>query len=163
MGRSVDDWAEDFEDAPVRTSVKVVVIVLAVLLVLGAAVWGLGVAFSWWKGQGDGYQQKNSAQNWITAQRGFHQAYNDIKVYGTKIADAKQALTDYQKAHPGIGNGTPWDPAAQQESNLQTTLTGLQQQCLNTVAQYNTDAKAYLTEDWRDAELPSQVDVGECQ
>lgn len=163
MGKSTEEWAESFEDHPVATSVKGVVIVIAVMLVLGAGVWGLGVAFSWWKGQGDGYQQKNSAQNWIAAQRAFHQEYNDVQAYGQKITLAKQQLDAFQKAHPQVGNGTPYDPLAQQEGNLQTTLTGLQQQCMNTVAQYNTDAKAYLTEDWRDASLPSQLEPGMCQ
>ncbi len=162
MPKSTEQWERDAENAPVRTTVKVIVIAVAVVLVVGAGVWGLGTAFSWFKGQGDGYRQKNSAQNWITAQRGFHQQYNDIQAYASKITVARKDLTDYQKAHPSTGNGTPYDPVAQQAGNLQTTLSGLQQQCMTTVAQYNTDAESYLTQDWRDADLPSHMDAEAC-
>lgn len=131
------------------------------VLVLGVVflAWGLWVLLSPAKGAGDAYVQKNSANNWVAAQAGFHRDYETIKAFGQQISDAQQQLTSYEAAHPSLGNGTPYDPVAQQDTNLRTTLTGLQQQCQNTVSDYNTRAQSYLTRDFRDAGLPDRIDV----
>lgn len=163
MSKSVDDWAEDFEDHPVRTTVKGFAIVIGVILVIGSVIWGLTVVFSGAKGQGDGVIRKNSAQNWISAQTAFHQQYESVKTAQVKIGAAKKSVEDFKRENPNIGNGTPWDPMAQQYGNLQTTLTGLQQGCMNTVSQYNTDAESYLTEEFRDAQLPDRLDPKMCE
>jgi hypothetical protein len=160
MRRSMEDWAEELETRPVATILKWAAwpLVLASLLVVG--LWVFGVLVAPWKGQGDARQQKNSAQNWISAQRTFHQEINDVDAFKTKIAGAKQDIADYDRTH--VGNGTPYDPVAQQDTNLRTVLSGLQQQCVNTVSGYNTDAQSYLTEDWRDANLPDHLDPTTC-
>lgn len=162
MAKSAERWADDLENKPVRTIVKAVAIVVAVVVVIFAILWGFGVVSAPWKGKGDAYREKESAQNWINAQRTFHQQFNDVQAYQAKIASAKTQLDDFTKVHPNVGNGTPFDPLLQQQSNLQTTVTGLQQSCQNTVADYNTNAQSYLTQDWRDAGLPEQLDLSMC-
>lgn len=162
MRRSTEDWAEELETRPVATLLKWCGALIALILLVTVILWGFGVITAPWKGNGDAYQQNHTSQNWINAQRAFHQQYNDVEGFKAKIAAAKGELDRFERTHPNLGNGTPYDPAAQQDQNMRTTMTGLQQQCQNVVANYNTDAKSYLTEDWRDAGLPSQLDQAEC-
>lgn len=42
-------------------------------------------------------------------------------------------------------------------------LTGLTQQCQNVVTQYNTDSQSYLTQDFKDANLPEKLDPAACR
>jgi hypothetical protein len=162
MARTVEDWAHRLESRPTKTVTQLGLLVIGVVAIFVIAIWGITTGFSYWWGQGDAYQQQNSAQNWIAAQRAFHKENQDVQADVQKIADAKRAITAYEDQHPEVGNGTPYDPTAQEDANLHSTLTGLQQNCQNTVAEYNTDAESYLTEDWRDADLPSQLDLSIC-
>jgi hypothetical protein len=158
----MDDWADETESRPVVTSLKVWFGVIGLVVVTVAVLWGTGVLTSWFKGKGDAYQQKNSSSNWVNAQRNFHQLENSFETYKTQVADAKAALAEVQKQYP-TGNGTPYDPGAQQVANARTTLTGLTQQCQNVVTQYNTDSQSYLTQDFKDAGLPEKLDPAACR
>jgi len=166
MPRSMSDWEREAEDRPVLTAKKIwfwtIGIVVATGVIVTVALWGFGVWTAPWKGQGDAYQQKHSASNWVSAQRGFHQKFNDVQGYKAKLVSARAELAAFDQAHPNVGNGTPYDPLLNQRTNLETTVTGLEQQCQNTVQAYNTDAESYLTEDWRDAKLPSRLETSEC-
>jgi hypothetical protein len=162
MRRSMDDWAEEAESRPVATSLKVWFGVIALVVVTFVALWGTGVLTSWFKGKGDAYQQKNSSSNWVNAQRGFHDLDNKFETYKTQVEDAKAALAEVQKQYP-TSNGTPYDPGAQQVANARTTLTGLTQQCQNVVTQYNTDSQSYMTQDFKDAQLPEKLDPAACR
>lgn len=162
MRRSTEDWADELESRPIATGLKWWFGAIALIVVTVVLLFVFGVVTAPWKGKGDAYQQKNTSANWVAAQRAFHQQYNDIQAYKAKIAAAKRDLDDFEHAHPNLGNGTPYDPLAQQDQNLRTTLTGLGQQCQNTVTGYNTDAQSYLTQDFRDAGLPDRLDPSEC-
>lgn len=161
MRRSIFDWQDEAENRPIVTGLKALFGVLALLILLFAGLWFLDVVASPWKGQGDAKKDKNSAANWTAAQRAFHQERNDVTAFQAKIAAARRDVQAFEQNHPG--NGTPYDPNAQQAQNLHTVLTGLQQQCVNTVATYNTDAQSYLTEDWRDTDLPDHLDPAACE
>lgn len=171
MARSVEDWADDFQDRPFKTSAKfgvraIVVCTVCVIAALActAVVWGLMTGGSYWWGQAGATQQKNSSQNFIDAQARFHNDQNAVTADQAKIVDAKAAIAQFDAAHPGYqGNGTPYDPLAQQETNLQTTLTGLQQGCQNEVTDYNDAAQGFLTADWRDAGLPEELSLSSCE
>ena len=167
MGRSAKDWEDRLEDHPAKTTFQIVFLAVGGLLVIGliatGVLWSTGVIFSGVKGKGDAVVQNNSAQNWTTAQRTFHSEYNLVEADKAKIATAKTNLDQWKAANPAPTN----DPIAyqqwsQQESNYQTSLIGPQQECLNTVADYNTNAKSYLTQDWRDASLPESLPTSDC-
>jgi type II secretory pathway pseudopilin PulG len=116
----------------------VLIVILAITLTAG--IWGLQVATSRVKGQGDAQIQKNSAENWIKAQARFEKNYAEIKATDGKITNAYKVWQD-----------DPTDKTAKQ------TYTGLQSYCLSVVAAYNADARSYLTEDFRSADLPDQI------
>lgn len=124
-----------------RAMLWVVGVVVFVLL-LGAALWGLGVISSPFKGAGDAFKQKQSASNRISAQARFEDLYADIKATDAKLGPAKQAL----KQNP--------------DSQIkQTEFTGLQNYCLDVVADYNAEARKYLSMDWKAIDLPDQIDT----
>lgn len=162
LWRSADGWVSDFEDKPLITVFKVVfwLVVLGVLVTV--LLWGTGVVTAPWKGQGDAYIQKNSADNWVAAQRTFHQENNDYTADLVKISDAKAARARFEagpKPDPNTISGFQWQ---QQDSNLNTDLSGLRLACQQVAANYTTDAQSYLTESFRDAGLPATLDAAAC-
>ncbi len=162
LWRSADGWAEDFEHKPLITGFKVVLWVVVLGILVTALLWGTGVVTAPWKGKGDAYIQKNSADNWVAAQRTFHQEDNDYTADLGKIRDAKAALATFEtgaKPDPNSIAAFQWQ---QQDTNLRTDLTGLEQGCQQVAANYATDAQSYLTESFRDAGLPATLDAAAC-
>lgn len=153
----------DFDRHPISSLLAALVSAVLVVAALVMFIWGLTTNFSYWWGQQGAIQEKNSTQNWTTAQRAFHQEMGDVTAYRGKIKDAFTALNDFDKAHNlAAENGLVGMQDAQTRQGLVTDYTGLKQQCLNTVTQYNTDAQSYLTEDWRGANLPSSLSQADC-
>lgn len=117
----------------------IVFLVVLILIVVPIAAWGIKVATSDVKGQGDAIVQKNSSTNRISAQERFEDLYADIKASDAKIGPAKQAA----KANPSTVN--------------QTNLTGLVNYCLDVVGDYNAEARKYTSADFRAIDLPAQI------
>lgn len=126
------------------TGTRILIIVVAVLLV-GAGIWGIMVLTSGVKGQGDGEIIKNSAENWIDAQERFEENYAEYESTLFKIQQASDALTV--------------DPS---NRTLQQNLSGTVNYCASLVADYNADARNFLREDFRAADLPDELDVDTC-
>jgi len=143
-----DDRADRFEEKPVRTAISgsirtgvVVAVVITVIAVIGVGMWALKVATSDIKGAGDAEIIKNEARNRIRAQEGFLDKFNAIIA-----ADENLTLTAEQlKATPS-------------SVKLQTELTGQKMICNDLVARYNADTRKFTMEEFRDAELPFQID-----
>ncbi|AWY05716.1 hypothetical protein SEA_GRETCHEN_28 [Microbacterium phage Gretchen] len=125
-----------------KTSHKVL-LTLGVLTVLAlpAIGWGVGVAVSGPKGQGDAYAQKNSAQNWTAAQARFEELYADIVATDRKITVA----AEQKAADPG-------------DKTAADTYLGTVNYCISAVGEYNAEARKYLAADFRAADLPAQID-----
>jgi cytoskeletal protein RodZ len=139
-----NEWREVRKDVNRSGRFLVLWIIVGVVVAgaIGVAIWGFNVGTSGVKGQGDAVIQKNSAENWVAAQAGFEADYQDILSSDLKIVNAYQAL-----------QATPDDKTAQ------TNYNGLKSYCLSVVAKYNADARSYLSEDFRAADLPSEIDT----
>jgi hypothetical protein len=112
---------------------------------LGWLLWGLGVIGAPVKGAGDAFKQKESANNRIAKQELFEELYADYESTVAKIKPAKQAM----KQNP--------------DSIIkQTEYTGLQNYCLDVVAQYNAESNKYLAVDFKRADLPYELDRSRC-
>lgn len=160
MGRN--SWEKGFDKRPVRTGLRLTLALLGCCLLVGAITWVVVVVFSGVKGNGDSIIHKNSSDNFISAQAGFVQDSETFKADLVKIQDAAKQLKDFETAHPNLGNGTPYDPAAEQDQNLRTTLTGSIQSCQNVAASYNTASQSYLSQDFKNAGLPDRLDPAQC-
>lgn len=115
-------------------------VIVLVIVVIGAVLWGVRVATSGVRGQGDAIIQKNSASNWTAAQARFEQNYQEVVTSDQKIQNAYDTLQT--------------DPS---DATLRTNYDGLKSYCLSVVADYNADARSYLAEDFRAADLPSEI------
>ncbi len=119
-------------------------VLLIVLLVLGglisAGIWALGVATSGVKGQGDAVKTNNSAENWTAKQ-----AFFETKYEAAKTADQKIKLYADKVA------ADPTDRTAKDNHS------GIQSQCLNYVAEYNAESRKFLSQDWKSADLPTEL------
>jgi flagellar biosynthesis/type III secretory pathway M-ring protein FliF/YscJ len=113
---------------------------VALVLVIGALIWVITVVSSDTKGAGDAHKQNQSGTNRIAKQEMFQQLYNDIKAADQNVDLMYQTKTD--------------DPSYVNKTNY----TGAVAHCRQLVANYNAEAKKYTSADWRDNELPSEID-----
>lgn len=116
-------------------------VAVAVIAVIGAAVWGVKVATSDVRGAGDVQRQVNSANNRIAAQEHFQALYGEIKAYDQQL---DQAAAD-KKANPG-------------DRYFAINYSGLVKQCIDARNQYNADANKITQAKWLDPALPQQID-----
>lgn len=137
----MQDYGYDQERAEVRRGVKWGLIALAAVLALVALIWGLNVATSGVRGQGDAVVQRNSAANWTKAQADFEERYAHIEAQDRKI----QAHYDRLQADPD-------------SRFAETNYYGARDNCESAVAGYNAKARTFLAGDFRSADLPAQID-----
>jgi hypothetical protein len=153
-------WESELERWDPRR-VKIVIAAFVALVVLApAAIWGVRVMTSDTRGAGNVEIERNSAENRVRAQAFFEQSYQDIQKFDVQIVDAQKAYDNFIATNP---KPTADDVVAaqiytQQLNSRQVTLTGLQQQCQSTVADYNAEARKTLAAEWRSKELPYQID-----
>jgi len=155
-------WENELERWDPRRVKIVFAAFVAVVIITPVTIWGVSVATSDAKGKGNMEIERNSAENRIRAQAFFEQAFEDVQKFDTQIGDAQKAYDDFVANNP---KPTADDLVAaqlysQQMNNRQVTLTGLMQQCQNTVADYNAEARKTLAAEWRSPELPYQINDG---
>lgn len=126
-----------------KSTTKSVVATVAILLgviALGWGIWALRVALSPVQGAGDAYAQRNSAQNWTSAQARFEDLYAEVIATDQKITVAYERM-----------DADPDDRTAKD------TYYGTKTVCLSIVADYNAESRKYLSENFRAADLPEQI------
>lgn len=123
-----------------RLGVWIVVIILF-CMVVGALIWGIRVATSDVKGQGDAITTKNSGTNRIRAQEEFVQKYNDVVASDRRIDQMGSALAQ--------------NPDSQ---IAQTNLNGAINNCINLVGDYNALVEKYTSADFIPEGYPTQID-----
>lgn len=131
------------EGGTAKDAWKAVGVVLFVMLIAAAGWWfayGSKVLASEPIGKGDAIIQKNSAENWLKAQARFENMYENIEAADRNIVIAYEA---YER-----------DPSTFNERNY----TGLQMSCMDMIGEYNAEADSYLSEEFRDASLPAEID-----
>lgn len=119
--------------------------IVAIILVVGAAIWGITVATSGIRGQGDGIIQKNSAENWLDAQARFVENYAE---YESTLVRIDQFAA--------VSAADPTDAVAK------TNWLGQISHCTDVVADYNADSMNFLRQDFQNADLPYQLDPDTC-
>lgn len=127
-----------------KTTTKAISIgLLAVLgiFIIGAVIWGVGVAVSGPKGQGDAIKAKNSSANWTAAQARFEDLYAGIQAADKKAENAASILAK-----------------SPQDRTYQQTYSGIVSGCTDLVAQYNAESRKFLAADFKSADLPYQID-----
>ena len=123
------------------------VYVIGIVLVLMLSTWaflalgfGLRVATAGIVGRGKAHIQIESANNRIEKQELFETLHADIRKYDDQIQVAAQTFSDY--------------PTERHQQNLQ----GLKLICIDTTEEYNAEARKVSSQQFRDSELPYQID-----
>ena len=153
-------WENEADRWDPRRVKIILAVLLAVVIIAPVSIWGFRIATSDTRGAGNVEIERNSAENRVRSQAFFEQAYEDVQKFDTQIGDAQKAYDNFVADNP---KPTAEDLVAaqlysQQMNNRQVTLTGLQQQCQNTVADYNAEARKTLASKWRSPELPYHID-----
>lgn len=117
------------------------VVVVSVALGIWWVAYGAKVYSSEFTGRGDAIIQKNSAENWVKAQAKFEDMY-------AGIVSQDQIITV-------MGETYDADPSAFNKMNLD----GARMVCLEQVGDYNAEARKYLSEEFRAADLPYEINT----
>lgn len=125
-------------------ALKWVLAIIIVSLLIGWALWALGVFTSDVRGRGEAIKTKNSSTNRIAAQERFEDRYADIEAAGQRV----DTLTAGAKANP-------------KDYTLQVQATGAVTYCQQAVADYNADARKYTAAQFRASDLPSRIDASD--
>jgi hypothetical protein len=119
-----------------------IIVAIIFFALIGIGTWAFRVATSDVKGRGDSAQIKNSAPNRIRAQQEFNRRYQDIKATDAKITVFAESV----KADP-------------KDVVSKANLDGTTAYCLSAVGEYNSLAREYASETFRDIDLPSEIDT----
>lgn len=134
-------WYEsDNPDRIARAAGWRIILVVIAAAAIGFGAWGIRVLTSGVRGQGDAVISKNSAANWTAAQARFRALHEEILATDRKL----DLLAAQANANPG-------------DRVAQTTYTGTVSYCLGVVGTYNAEAKSYLSQDFRDSDLPERI------
>lgn len=147
MSRYNDEWRQANHDVGrfIGLTFKAWVIILILVGFIGAAIWGITVATSGIKGQGDGIIQNNSSENWIKQQAKFEELHAEYESTLVRIDQFK-----------AVAEANPNDAISQ------TNYQGQISHCTNVVAEYNAATRSFLSEDWKSIDLPATLDAEDC-
>lgn len=112
--------------------------------VLGVGIWAFTVITAEVKGTGDAVIEQQSAENWTAAQARFEEMYADVMATDRKITVAAEALA--------------LDP---EDRTAKDTYLGTVNYCISVVGEYNAEARKFLSEDFRSADLPPQIGLND--
>lgn len=118
---------------------------LAIIAVVGGAIWGFNVMTSGVKGQGDAVRINNSAENWTEKQRKFEKLNEAVISNKDLVALHKENLAA--------------DP---DNLTLKQTLAGVRSGCVKSVSAYNAESRMVLSQDWKSPDLPYKHDISGC-
>lgn len=118
-----------------------VLCILLVVAVLSIGVWAFQVATSDVKGRGDANLIKNTGTNRVQVQQEFNQRYQDILAADRRITTAYNELQT--------------DKA---DTVLRTRYAGAVSYCQGAVGEYNAAARTFTKADFRDTDLPAEID-----
>jgi hypothetical protein len=138
-----DRWHESddpdkFEAGATRLGAKVALKWTLIILALCGLVWLVLFGTSDLRGRGDAQRDKNTGTNRVFAQEHFNNLYQEILSTDRKITIAAETKD--------------------QDRTSKQNYDGLRQHCLDTAADYNAAARNFSTEEFRDADLPAQID-----
>lgn len=114
---------------------------------LGAGIWYFRVATAPVKGWGDEQIIVNDGRNRVNAQEWFAGKYGFVKGQDAKIPGMQANL----EATKGTADEALW----------RSSLTGLQNLCLQAVAEYNAESEKISRGRWKSPNLPFSLPDGE--
>lgn len=136
--------------------VLVTILAGALTLAINGTVLGIETGFSGIKGRAEQIQRNNSVNNRTAKQEYFEQTYQDIKAFDAQINVQTKALSDFRATNAGKPDNAIGSIATE-DARLSQVVTGLKNQCLQTVADYNAEAQKITSRDWKSDTLPQVI------
>ena len=162
MSKTIEEkWDDEINRWTPRRVKTWIWVLIAAVIILSVAGWGISVATSGVRGSGEIVQQRNDADNRISAQAFFEDTYATIKAQDLKLTEAQADLNEFIATNPQPSSSdlVQVQLYTQQLKGKQTTVTGLQQICQDAVASYNAEARKTIRAEWRSPDLPYQIDA----
>lgn len=128
-----------------KKGILTAVAAVVAIVLIGWAIWGIGVVVSGPKGQGDAVKINNSAANWTEKQQKFEKL-------NASVNTNKQLV----ELHKKRAEGQPVESIAAQ------TLAGVQSECIASVEAYNAESRKVLSQDWKSPDLPQTLTTTAC-
>lgn len=149
-------WEDEFEQRPARSTIKVALRVIGVVLAIAAVIFVIRVVV-YPVGQAQQVVERTlDADNAIYNYEYFKQAWQDVQATDKKIVTAQQTLDQFVK---DAGPRSEWDFRDKEEhGRLQTNVVGLQNVRAEMVATYNARAKMANRSIFMSKELPEHID-----
>ncbi|MDQ5944005.1 MAG: hypothetical protein QG658_71, partial [Patescibacteria group bacterium] len=101
MSKTLEDkWDDEIDRWTPRRIKAWIWVLIAAVIILPMLVWGISVATSSVRGSGDIVQQRNDADNRISAQAFFEDTYATIKAQDLKLTEAQADLEEFIATNP---------------------------------------------------------------
>lgn len=160
---SPEKLERDLKARPVSNIIKWLIIAVLVVAGLTFLVIGIATGWSYWGGKAALVREKNSSDNFVSAQGQFTQENQDYGNYlHVTIPTAKKALDQFNKAHPTIPGDLSGLSLSNQQETLSDNLAGLVASCARVAGDYNAQTQDYLSADFRNHDLPVSLDAASC-
>jgi len=151
----IDKWGENFEKRPVRSTMKLMFIMIMVAAVAVGGYFVIRVVFFPFEQAAKIAERTFDGDNVISNYEWFHQTYEDVQALDRKIEQAKSSLDRFVK---DAGPRTDWTFDDRQEhGRLNAVLQGLQNQRADVVATYNARSKMSNRDIFKDKQLPESL------
>lgn len=137
---------------------------IAVVVVIGVSlgIYFLVFATANDRGRIQASNQINGATNRIGQYDHFFDEWQAYRAQVASLPTLTNQLKAFNASNPP-GTNDPFGQIAQQRNEIQTSLTGLEQQCINTATSFNTDSQRNYTEtQFKASNLPYTLSVSAC-
>jgi hypothetical protein len=153
---NADQWAKSAETKPEWTITRLLLTVVAILAIVGAAIWAINLITAPAVQAGKIVEKTIDADNVIHNYEYFKQAYQDVQAADKKIAIAEAALAQFVK---DAGSRDKWDFRDKEEhQRLTTNVTGVKSHRADLVATYNARAKMANRSIFMGKDVPQQIE-----
>lgn len=145
------DWESRFEQKPRRTTLNVMLSAVAILTVVGGAIYLGRIAL-----QPLAIASKTlDADNVIANYEWFHQQFEDINANGQRLGAARDALSSFEAS---VGDRSAWKFDDRQEWNrLHMIVLGLEGARAEMIATYNARTEMQNRDLFRGSDLPAYI------
>ena len=153
---NLNKWADNFEQKPGLTALKALLLLVVIVAVVGAAIFGVRALFFAPQQAAKIVERTFDGDNILYNYEWFHDTYEDVKAIDRKIGVADTNVASFEDS---AGPRTDWTFEDKTEyGRLRSVLQGLESQRADIVADYNAKSKMANREIFKDGRLPDRIE-----
>ena len=154
---NLNKWANDFEQKPALTLLKVILTLVVIVAAVSAAVFGIRTLFFAPQQAAKIAERTFDGDNALYNYEWFHNTYEDVQAIDSKIEIARKNYDEYTEF---LSRQDPGDLSFEdknEQARLRGILQGLESQRADIVADYNAKSKMANREIFKDGRLPDRM------